>query len=535
MEGLFYNQRCMKNFIRLAIAILFSMFYLHAAAGAQSNAPGRILLVMPFENRTGQPSLDWMREAAPEVLSARLSAAGFSPVSRADRLSGLDHLGIPPNYQPTRATSIRLAQSLDVDSIVVGSYITNGSDLILEAQLIDVPHLQMTQPLSVQGGINELLTLYSRLAWRVARRLDAQFAVSEQTFTALGASLRLDAFEQYIRGITEPDSAERLTHLRSATLLSPGYSRAWMALGRELYTSEQYEEAAKAFTHVERGDPDDLEAGFDRGVALLLAGKYNDAENALGAVAQVLPLPEVLNNEAVAQSRRGADGSALFRQAVDGDPHYADFHFNLAVSLHKHNHAEAAIAELKEYLRERPADEDAADLLDAWQQPAGTAKAGDQPDPLERIDRNFNAAAFREAAQTLDAMQAARRAALTPHDRAASWADEAHSYLDRGLLLEAERLYQSAIKSDGSLAEAHVGLGEIRMRTGDLDSAHAEANTAQQLQPSAAGWLLLARIDLARGQLQNAAVEVGEALKLEPANRAALELRSTIAQKQGRQ
>ncbi len=503
---------------------------------AQTPAAGasRILLVLPFENRTGQPSLDWIREAAPEVLNARLAAAGFSPVSRTDRLSALDHQGMPANYQPTRASAIRLAQSLDVETLVTGSYITNGSDLILEAQLIDVPRLRMAQPLSVQGALGDLLTLYSRLAWRVARQLDPQFAVSEQTFTALGSSLRLDAFEQYIRGITEPDHAERITHLRSATLLSPGYSRAWMALGRELYVGGQYEEATKAFTHVDRDDPDFLEASFDRGVALLLSGKYNDAENAFGAVAQVLPLPEVLNNEAVAQSRRGADGSALFRQAVAGDPQYADFHFNLAVSLHRHNHAAEAVAELKEYLRERPADEDAADLLDAWQPPPGAAKPGDQPDPLERIDRNFNAAAFREAAQSMDAMQAARRASLSPRERAVSLADEAHAYLDRGLLLEAERLYQASIKSDGSLAAAHVGLGEIRERTGDLDSARAEANTAQQMEPTTAGWLLLARIDLARNRLDSAAEETGEALKLDPSNRAALELRSTIAQKQGR-
>jgi hypothetical protein len=36
----------------------------------------RILLVLPFDNRSGQPSLEWIREAAPEILTSRFAAAG---------------------------------------------------------------------------------------------------------------------------------------------------------------------------------------------------------------------------------------------------------------------------------------------------------------------------------------------------------------------------------------------------------------------------------------------------------------------------
>ena len=85
---------------------------------------GRILLVLPFDNRTGQPSLEWIREAAAEILSSRFASAGFAPMSRADRMYALDHLGLPQGFQPSRASSLKLAQTLDADSIVVGSYIT---------------------------------------------------------------------------------------------------------------------------------------------------------------------------------------------------------------------------------------------------------------------------------------------------------------------------------------------------------------------------------------------------------------------------
>ena len=104
------------------------------------------------------------------------------------------------------------------------------------------------------------------------------------------------AFEQYVRGITEPDQAERLRHLNQSVLLSPEFSPAWMALGREDYNGQQYEEAASAFAKVGRGDPelhgaDALEAGFYRGLSLLFSGDYRKAEEAFDGVARVCHWP----------------------------------------------------------------------------------------------------------------------------------------------------------------------------------------------------------------------------------------------------
>ena len=65
-----------------------------AEAAAATAGKDRILLVLPFDNRTGQPSLEWIREAAAALLSSRFTSAGFAPMSRADRLYALDHLGL---------------------------------------------------------------------------------------------------------------------------------------------------------------------------------------------------------------------------------------------------------------------------------------------------------------------------------------------------------------------------------------------------------------------------------------------------------
>jgi Tfp pilus assembly protein PilF len=113
---------------------------------------------------------------------------------------------------------------------------------------------------------------------------------------------------------------------------------------------------------------------------------------------------------------------------------------------------------------------------------------------------------------------------LTPRERAQRLAGQARDYLDRGLLLEAERLYLSAVAADGKVAEAHEGMAEVRERTGDAEAARKEARAALKLEPSADAYLVLGRVDLEDGRLAEANKETGEALRLAPQSRAAQQL-----------
>ena len=184
---------------------------------------------------------------------------------------------------------------------------------------------------------------------------------------AAGKGLRLDAFEQYIRGITEPDQAERLRHLQQAVKLSPDFGQAWMALGREDYSGQQYEAGGGGIC---QGGPQRSRMRwrpvFIADLSLLFSGSYLQAEEAFSGVARELPLAEVVNNEGVAISRQGHDGSALFRKAVAADPNAADYHFNLAVSLKRQGQTGEAMAELAQCLKLRPNDSEAQDLEKAW-------------------------------------------------------------------------------------------------------------------------------------------------------------------------
>jgi len=375
--------------------------------------------------------------------------------------------------------------------------------------------------------------VFGSLAWKLTRQLDPRFNAAEETFVAASTGLRLDAFEQYIRGITEPDQQERLMHLKQAVTLGSDMGQAWMALGREEYNGQQYPDAARAFEKVGASDPDALEAGFYRGLSLLFSGDYPRAEDAFRGVAKVLPLPEVINNEGVALSRRGKDASALFRQAIAADPTVADYHFNLAVSLKRRADEAEALSELALCLHLHPTDIEAQDLQDLWTKPDAGAVGGKASDPLERIVRTLNAVAFRQAAQMMDQVETAKLAALSPHERAQRLAAQARDFLNHGLLLEAERASLAAVGDDGKLAEAHATLAEVRERSGDVAAARREATTALELLPSVSAYLVLGRLDFAADHLDVANDETQAALRIDSTSAPAIELKRQIDLKSG--
>jgi tetratricopeptide (TPR) repeat protein len=529
-----------------------------AAAPAQQAGPapgrGELILVLPFDNQVPSPNVDWIGAAAPEILNRRFSSANLLPISRADRLYALDHLGLPTDFHPSRASAIRLAQALDANYVVFGTYRVDGTGtsahITADARLLDVGALRLSAPIEEQSDLAHLPNVFNALAWRLTRQLNPAFPVAEQTFISTDAALRLDAFENYIRGLVEPSPEERIRHLREALRLNPGTGAdaypAWFALGQAEFAAQNYEEAAAAFGHLAQNDPDALEADFYRGLAFFYTGKYLQAEDAFAFVSTRLPLPEVVNNQGVAAARRGHDGAPLFQQAITADPRDADYHFNVALSFARRGDTAHALGEIDQAIKLHPDDPEAQAFANNLRTQGASAFApvadagGSAPAtgpgrlslPLERIKRSYNETGFRQAAYAMEQVEAQRVSTLPPAQRAAQLAKNGNAYLNTGLLVEAEREFQLALSADSAAdaatATAHAGLAQVRERTANRDAARQEAQLSLAAAPNVPAHLVLARIDLASNQLPLASNEVSQALHLDPLNSSAKGLRDAL-------
>jgi tetratricopeptide (TPR) repeat protein len=500
---------------------------------AQALPGGRVVLVLPFENRSGNATLNWIGNSFPDTLDRRLNSAGFLTISHDDRVFALTHLGLPGDFRPSRATTIRIAQQLDANYVVIGSFTLAGDQIAIQSQVLSIDKLTLSQPVTDEGALDRLYDAENSIAWKVARTLDPTFNVAEQTFLGAGGAVPLPAFEDYIRGVNAPTSAEALVRLKTAVAAAPSYPAALLALGKQQYLTRDYTSAAATLAKVPLSDPQALEANFYLGLARFNAANYAGAYTAFEFLAGRLPLPEVVNNQGVALSRQGKDPVALFQRASAADPSDEDYHYNLAIALWRRGDLQTALQEADACLKLKPNDAEAGSL----RAHLSMAPAGSRPDPnggfapVERIRRNYSEAAFRQAAFQLDQLRATRMATLPPAERATEYTTLGRDYLAQGLLPQAEQQFQSALAADSNSAAAHAGLAEVRERSGNAKDARAEAQHSINLQPNVAALLVLARLDITQNQLPAAAEDVSRALHVEPANSAALAMRQTLQQR----
>jgi tetratricopeptide (TPR) repeat protein len=322
-----------------------------------------------------------------------------------------------------------------------------------------------------------------------------------------------------------------------------------LALGKTQYIERDYDHAATTLSRIPVSDRRALEANFYLGLARFNSGHYADAEKAFTFVATRLPLPEVINNQAVASSRQGRNATALFERAVAADPNDADYHYNLAVSLLRQGDFARAQTEVGQTLRLRPNDPEAPELkalisfgrppapiaLPAYKTTGAASSTTPKPasgstfEPLERIRRTYSEASFRQAAFQLDQMRAVRMATLPPSEQVAQYVQLGRDFLAQGLVPEAEQEFQSALAINSSSAEARAGLAQVRELSGDTAAARTEAQASIQLSPNATAYLVLARLELHDNQTVASAADVGRALKLDPNNTAALGMKQALA------
>ncbi len=530
-----YNRYVLRT-LRLIFVLLavFVASLVHAENGAQT------LLILPFENTSKAPGLEWISEAFPEVLSEGMASGAVYVVPRDDRNYAFDRMGVPATNRLSRATLYRISEQMDADYVILGSYDYDGQKFTARAQLLDMKKLYMAPEIVEAGQLTNMVGIQHALAWDLLRTLAPNSLPSKQEFLAESEPIRLDTFESYIRGVLATTKEEKVQRFREAVRLNPKYTQAMLQLGKTYYGNREYESAVSWFARISQTDSLASEANFYLGLAAFYSGDYERAETAFKFLESRLPLTEVNNNLGVVLGRRGKRAELQYLQrTVDADPNDPDYHFNLAVAQARIFDNGSAVRHLRETLRLRPNDTEAKNFLDSLNVSTGTTlgnsfRQNSAPKlPLQRIKRNYDETSYRQLAMEIERTAEARLAQASPNDHAAFHVDRGQQFLSQGFGAQAQNAFQEAIVLDPTNAAAHVGLAQALEMDGKDKEAVAEANAALRLQPSATAFLVLARQNLKDNKLSAATEEVDHALALEPRNQDAQTLKHAIDAKLG--
>jgi len=518
------NRSALKHLLLICLLVCL-LSGICAAEGA--NAIAQTVLIVPFENISKAPGLEWIGESFPEVITERMQHPAVYMIPREDRLYAFDRSGIPASVRPSHVTLYRIAEQMDADFLILGHYDFDGRSFIATAQVLDVKRLRLSAEITESGPLPTLIEVQSALTWDLLRAVRPDFKVTRAQFLRSAPAVRLDAFEAYIRGLSAAARADKIRFFREAVRINPSYTLAELHLGRAYFRGREYEAAAAALIRIPHSDPLSREASFWAGLSYLDIGDLEHAESAFSYLSSQFPLPEVYNNLAVIQDRRGKNTAAdLLEKAIASDPKDPDYHFNLALIAYRHGDLGEATQQLRETLVLQPTDVDARLLLEH-----ATARTVLPPArlPQERLKREYNETSFRQLAFLMRSAAEERMADVDPKTHAAYHVEHGNQMLEQGFAGEAALDFREAVALNPGNAEAHTGLAATMMAGGDLAGARREVNLSLKSQPNVSAYLLLARIDLRENHPQAATTDVGFALVLDPANAAALALKQEIA------
>lgn len=535
--------------MKKAIGLLAILAWV-CSSGAASQT--RTILVFPFENRSASSDLGWISEAFAEVLSTRLAGPGRFILDRGERNTAYHQLGIPPNTTLTLASEYKVAQNLGVDWAVVGGFKVSGQELRAESQLLDVTHLKLYPAVDISGSLASLVDIQTRLAWRLlSQRSLIPPAVSEQEFAGRFPTLRLDAFENYIRGILAADSDSKVQFLTAAERLSPADHRAAFALGQYYFRRKDYKESALWLSKLSEKDQDYLASLFMSGVDDFFLGADKQAEQDFQSLSQQIPLNEVWNDLGVLEARRNdyRDAVESFRHAWAGDPTDPDYSFNVGAAYCGLKDYRSAAEYLQKALARNPNDPGVRTLLAyvlgkegdavgskaqlAWVsehegRSMGELSPGILPQP--RLKRVYDGAAFKLLSVAVQNSLETELAGKPAHERAQLYLARGEQFVKQGLFPQAIRDLTQAVSLAPDNGEAHLFLGQAYELYGQHQKAIDEFQAALAVDDSAVAHLWLAHCYLSLHQSSEALGQCRQALALDPGNTAAETLMKSIGQ-----
>src|SRR5271166_1808689 len=79
-------------------------------------------VVLPFFNVSKDANLDWIGESLAESVRESLAGEGYVALDRAERVEAYHRLAIRPYVLLTKASIIRIADTLDAEHVIYGQF-----------------------------------------------------------------------------------------------------------------------------------------------------------------------------------------------------------------------------------------------------------------------------------------------------------------------------------------------------------------------------------------------------------------------------
>lgn len=279
-------------FVIAPLAMAYFIYFRQPLKPAPKLDKPRTLAVLPFRNLKQESETEFLSFSLADAIITRLgyiNALNVRPSSYVDKYRNQD---IDPK---------KVAIDLNINTLLTGTYIKEGNDLRITAQLVDVITNEILWKDALDLKYENLISVQDRVTQQVIRGLQLNLTSAESDRLKRDEPKKPLAYEYYLRGVDLYATNEfklAIQMLEQSVRLEPDYALAWAHLGRaqtaiaafDFGGEENYRKAQTGYEKALALNPDLIEA------RIFMANMFTDTGRAEEAVPLLRKVLETSSN-----------------------------------------------------------------------------------------------------------------------------------------------------------------------------------------------------------------------------------------------
>jgi len=310
--------------------VLFAMlltgyFVVRKSHVLSTSVQPRSLAILPFRNLKQDPESDFLGFSLADAVITKLGyirALTVRPSSSVDK------------YRNQIIDSKKVAADLNVDTLLMGSFIRDGDDLRITTQLVDVKPDKILWQSTIDLKYDKLLTVQDRVSQQIIKGLELNLSPAEAANLKPENPINSQAYEYYLRGVdlySLNEFAAAIQLLEKSAAMEPNYAPTWAHLGRAYTTN-----ASLRFGG--RQDYSKAQAAYEKAIAL----------------SPTLVEPRIYMANLLTDTGRVEEAVPLMRSALQTSPNNAEAHWELGYAYRFGGMLEESVAECEKARQNNP-------------------------------------------------------------------------------------------------------------------------------------------------------------------------------------
>lgn len=239
----------------------------------------RSLAILPFRNIRPDPATDFLGFSLADAIITKLGYVSSLTVRPSSAIEKYRNQAIDPR---------QVGAALNVDTLLTGSYVKDGSELRITAQLIDIKPMSILWRETIDLQYGKLLTVDDVVAEKIISGLELSLTPAESAHLKLDRPTADAAYEDYLRGVdlySANDFESSIAMLEKSAAIDPSFALAWAHLGQAYEANaslqfggrNQYRKALDAYRRALQLNPALIDAQVNMANLFIDTGRVEDA------------------------------------------------------------------------------------------------------------------------------------------------------------------------------------------------------------------------------------------------------------------